>query len=95
MHTVVPSPHCHSLKVGSRARHRDPIYLRRRANRDQAASADTTASCYRQAGNHWNCITPGAYCPKAAHRRYGYAKITKRQYRCGIYSNGQWRWKRV
>lgn len=59
------------------------------------AHASAGASCYRQVGSHWNCITPGAYCPKAAHRRYGYAKVTKRTYRCSIYSNGQWRWKRI
>jgi hypothetical protein len=53
------------------------------------------ASCYRQVGTHWACVTPGAYCPAAARKKLGYAKTTKRQYRCSVYSNGQWRWKRV
>lgn len=60
------------------------------------ADASTVAAVcqYRQSGNHWNCITPGAYCPGAAHGKYGYAKVTNRRYRCSVYSNGQWRWKR-
>ena len=53
------------------------------------------ASCYRQVGSHWACVTPGAYCPKAAHAKYGYATTTSRKYRCSVYSNGQWRWRRV
>jgi hypothetical protein len=54
------------------------------------------AACtYQRSGNHWNCVTPGAYCPKAAHNRYGYAKVTNRKYSCSQYDNGQWRWKRV
>lgn len=59
------------------------------------AHASTTASCYRQVGSHWACVTPGAYCPKAARSRYGYAAVTNRKYKCSVYSNGQWRWKRV
>jgi len=58
--------------------------------------SEASAACtYGRSGNHWNCITPGAYCPKAAHYRYGYAKVTNRRYKCSIYSNGAWRWKRV
>ncbi|MEV4091890.1 hypothetical protein [Streptosporangium saharense] len=60
-----------------------------------ATPAAATASCtYQRSGNHWNCVTPGAYCPAAAHGRYGYAKVTKRRYTCTRYPNGQWRWKR-
>ncbi|GAB2488216.1 hypothetical protein GCM10027187_64340 [Streptosporangium sandarakinum] len=36
-----------------------------------------------------------AYCPKAAHGRAGYAKVTGRRHTCARYSNGQWRWKRA
>lgn len=61
----------------------------------RAATHATAASCYRRVQNHWNCITPGAYCPRAAHGKYGYAKVTHRKYKCSEYSNGQWRWKRV
>ncbi|MER6949868.1 hypothetical protein ABT294_38220 [Nonomuraea sp. NPDC000554] len=57
--------------------------------------AGVTASCYQREGNHWNCVTPGAYCPKAAHNRNGFAKVTNRLYTCSQYSNGQWRWKRA
>lgn len=60
-----------------------------------AAPSSSAACTYRRVGNHWNCITPGAYCPKAAHGKAGYAKATKRKYRCSLYDNGQWRWKRV
>lgn len=64
-----------------------------------AASAESTtavAACkYRRAGSVWKCITPGAYCPKAAHGRYGYDKYKNRRYRCVKYPNGKWRWKRA
>lgn len=58
--------------------------------------ASTAASCYQRVGNHWNCITPGAFCPKAAHNRYGYAKVTKKHYRC-LYKSADpyWRWRRA
>ncbi|MEU5869887.1 hypothetical protein ABZ815_52625 [Nonomuraea sp. NPDC047529] len=52
-------------------------------------------SCYRQAGTHWACVTPGAYCPKAARNKYGYTQGTNRRYKCSEYSNHQWRWKRA
>lgn len=58
-------------------------------------NATATACTYQRSGNHWNCVTPGAYCPKAARNRYGFAKATNRKYQCSQYSNGQWRWKRV
>ncbi|MCT9934970.1 hypothetical protein N5079_32670 [Planotetraspora sp. A-T 1434] len=49
-----------------------------------------------RSGNHWQCITPGAYCPAAAHGKYGYAKVTKRRYKCSYYSSdGRWHWKRA
>lgn len=61
-----------------------------------APTAVVAAACtYQRSGNHWNCVTPGAYCPKAAHTKYGYAKVTNRKYKCSVYSNGQWRWKRI
>jgi hypothetical protein len=50
------------------------------------------ASCYQRSGDHWTCVTPGAYCPAAAHGKYGYSR-TKVRYRCSEYSNHQWRWK--
>ncbi|GHH66039.1 hypothetical protein GCM10017673_11090 [Streptosporangium violaceochromogenes] len=62
----------------------------------QGHAATASAACtYQRSGNHWNCVTPGAFCPKAAHWKYGYAKNTHRRYRCSEYSNGQWRWKRA
>lgn len=62
----------------------------------QGHAVAASASCtYQRSGNHWNCVTPGAYCPKAAHTKYGYAKVTNRKYKCSVYSNGQWRWKRI
>ncbi|MEV7804972.1 hypothetical protein AB0O28_18685 [Microbispora sp. NPDC088329] len=61
-----------------------------------AHAASSAASCYQRAGNHWNCITPGAYCPAAAHGKYGYAKVTKKRYRCSYYSSDhRWHWKRA
>ncbi len=64
------------------------------------AAADATtaaAACkYQQSGNHWVCITPGAFCPAAAHKRYGYAKVTNRRYRCTLTSGDiRWRWHRA
>ena len=56
------------------------------------ADASTSAACtYQQSGNHWNCITPGAFCPAAAHGKYGYAKVTNRKYKCKS-SSPRWRW---
>ncbi|GII89720.1 hypothetical protein Ssi03_77100 [Sphaerisporangium siamense] len=61
-----------------------------------AADATTAAAAcqYKRVGNHWNCITPGAYCPAAAHGKLGISK-TGNRYRCTRYSNGRWRWKRA
>ncbi|WP_405140676.1 hypothetical protein OG589_27380 [Sphaerisporangium sp. NBC_01403] len=58
-----------------------------------AADASTTAAAcqYKQSGNHWNCITPGAFCPADAHGKYGYAKVTGKKYRCKS-SSPRWRW---
>lgn len=62
----------------------------------QAVSTGTAQACsYGRSGNHWRCITPGAFCPKAAHYKYGYAKVTGRKYRCSRYTATTWRWKRV
>ncbi|MEV0971399.1 hypothetical protein [Microtetraspora glauca] len=61
-----------------------------------AAPAFVSAACgVQRVGDHWNCVTPGAYCPAAAHGKYGYDKYKGRKYRCVRYSNGKWRWKRA
>ncbi|MFC5181926.1 hypothetical protein [Actinomadura harenae] len=55
----------------------------------------SAARCHsHKVHQHWECVTPGSYCPKAAHLRYGYAYKTGKRYRCVRYTNGQWRWKR-
>ena len=55
-----------------------------------------TCHAHKVSGHsYWTCITPGSYCPKAAHLHYGYAKTTNRRYKCSRYSNGAWRWKRA
>ncbi|MFF5245033.1 hypothetical protein ACFY3V_12215 [Streptosporangium sp. NPDC000095] len=62
-----------------------------------AVSAGAHAACqYRQDKQVWRCITPGAFCPKAARGKYGYAKVTNRKYRC-LYKNSDpyWRWRRA
>lgn len=62
-----------------------------------APVATSTAGCaYRRDGQVWRCITPGAFCPAAAHGKYGYAKVTNKKYRC-IKASGdiRWRWKPV
>jgi hypothetical protein len=59
----------------------------------------TAATCHaHRSGNHWVCVTPGSYCPAAAHRKYGVAKAqyTHKRYRCSYYgSDGRWHWKRA
>ncbi|MCP2336826.1 hypothetical protein [Actinomadura rupiterrae] len=58
--------------------------------------AVTAARCHsHKVHQHWECVTPGSYCPKAAHLKYGYAYKTGKRYRCVRYTNGQWRWKRA
>ncbi len=57
------------------------------------ATASAAASCYRRDGNVWRCITPGAFCPAAAHGKYGYARTTNRRYKCKS-SSPRWRWLR-
>jgi hypothetical protein len=45
--------------------------------------------------NHWACITPGAFCPRAAHEHWGWAKVTGRHYWCEESTPiGRWRWLR-
>jgi hypothetical protein len=58
-----------------------------------AAESASAASChYHRSGSHWVCITPGAFCPGAAHRHYGLDKYNlKRKYWCE-YNHG-WRWE--
>jgi hypothetical protein len=73
-----------------------PAALAAPAGATVAHSASVAASCYKRVGNHWNCITPGAYCPAAAHGKYGYAKVTGKRYRCSYYqSDGRRHWKRA
>ena len=61
-----------------------------------SSAGASAASCYKRVGNHWNCITPGAFCPKAAHNRYGYAKVTKKRYKCTYKrADPYWRWRRA
>ncbi|MER6942473.1 hypothetical protein ABT294_00495 [Nonomuraea sp. NPDC000554] len=73
-----------------------PVAVSLPASASVQGHASTAASCYKQQGTHWVCITPGAFCPKAAHQRYGYAKVTNRKYKC-IYksSDPYWRWRRA
>ena len=62
----------------------------------QAPAVVSAHACaYRRDGNVWRCVTPGAYCPKAAHGRYGYAKTTGKRYKCTQYTRTTWRWKRA
>ena len=62
-----------------------------------AQAAAFSARCHaHQVGSHWSCVTPGSYCPAAAHGHYGYAYKTGRRYRCSYYSSdGRWHWKRA
>ncbi|GLY86002.1 hypothetical protein [Actinoallomurus iriomotensis] len=63
-----------------------------------ATTVSAAARCHAHkvsGTSHWTCITPGSYCPAAAHKKYGYAYKTGKRYRCVKYSNGRWRWKRA
>lgn len=60
-----------------------------------SVQASAVACKYKRDGRVWRCITPGAYCPKAARNRYGYAKATNRRYKCSQYTKTTWRWKRA
>lgn len=53
----------------------------------------SASSCrYHRSGSHWICVTPGAFCPKAAHHHYGLDKYNlKRKYWCE--KNHGWRWE--
>ncbi|WP_405084339.1 hypothetical protein [Microbispora sp. NBC_01389] len=55
------------------------------------ASSASAATCYRQAGDHWECVTPGAFCPAAAHGLYGYSE-SGAKYQC-VQDGSYWRWK--
>jgi hypothetical protein len=62
------------------------------------AAVPAMASCHAHkvsGTSHWTCVTPGSYCPAAAHSHYGYAAKTGKRYKCVKYSNGRWRWKRA
>jgi hypothetical protein len=64
-----------------------------------AASAAPTlaaAGCrIHRVGAHWECVTPGAFCARAAHGKWGYAKVTHRKYWCKYRSGDiRWRWLR-
>ncbi|GAA0360019.1 hypothetical protein GCM10009530_06660 [Microbispora corallina] len=56
-----------------------------------AVAHSASASCYRQVGDHWECVTPGAFCPAAAHGKYGYSEDGD-AYRC-VQDGSYWRWK--
>ncbi|MFI7625431.1 hypothetical protein [Microbispora rosea] len=56
-----------------------------------AGTASVSAGCYRQAGDHWECVTPGAFCPAAAHGRNGTSQSGV-SYRC-VQDGSYWRWK--
>lgn len=59
-----------------------------------AASAAPAQTCHvHQVGSHWTCVTPGAFCPKAAHNHFGYVKNHpgKRDH-CKVASDSRWRW---
>jgi len=60
-----------------------------------SVQASAAACKYKRDGRVWRCITPGAYCPKAARNRYGYAKATNKRYKCSQYTKTTWRWKRA
>lgn len=60
-----------------------------------AVQSHAVACKYKRDGKVWRCVTPGAYCPKAARGKYGYAKVTKKRYKCVKYSKTTWRWKRA
>ncbi|MEU6725449.1 hypothetical protein ABZ917_17215 [Nonomuraea wenchangensis] len=60
-----------------------------------ATQAHASACTYKRDGNVWRCVTPGAYCPKEARNRYGYAKVTGKRYKCSQYTRTTWRWKRA
>ena len=61
----------------------------------QAAKAKPCKAHKKPRKAYWVCVTPGSYCPKVARKKYGYAYKTMKRYRCSVYSNGQWRWKRA
>ncbi|MEU8174194.1 hypothetical protein AB0C14_15055 [Microbispora hainanensis] len=54
-------------------------------------TSSTSAGCYRQVGDHWECVTPGAFCPAAAHGRSGTSQDGD-SYRC-VQDGSYWRWK--
>jgi len=60
-----------------------------------SVQVSAVACKYKRDGKVWRCITPGAYCPKAARGKYGYAKVTKKRYKCVKYTKTTWRWKRA
>lgn len=74
------------------------------APHSHAASADwcrqkqPSGRYYYQHKNHWDCISPGAFCAKSQYNAYGYsmraAAHTKR-YKCVRYSSNTWHWKPV
>lgn len=57
-----------------------------------AGSASASSCHYHRSGSHWVCVTPGAFCPRAAHHHYGLDKYnSSRKYWCE--SNDGWRWE--
>ncbi|MGI5273140.1 hypothetical protein ACQEUU_37680 [Nonomuraea sp. CA-218870] len=75
----------------------DPAAAQAAVHAPAAVSVQSSAQActYKRDGNVWRCVTPGAYCPKAARSKYGYAKVTKKRYKCVQYTRTTWRWKRA
>lgn len=56
-----------------------------------AGPAVASSCSYHQSGNHWVCVTPGAYCPKAAHGHYGLDRYNvARKYWCENKNGRRW-----
>ncbi|WP_424531144.1 hypothetical protein ACOZ38_14615 [Sphaerisporangium viridialbum] len=58
-----------------------------------AGTADAAVCRVHQVGQHWECVTPGAFCSAAAHGKVGIAKVTGKRYQCKQ-SSPRWRWLR-
>lgn len=63
-----------------------------------ASPAEAACTAHKVPGkSYWTCVTPGAYCPAAAHNKIGYGKAAPhRKYKCLEYSSdSRWHWKRA
>lgn len=61
------------------------------AEASPTGTSSASAGCYRQVGDHWECVTPGAFCPAAAHGGNGTSQDGD-SYRC-VQDGAYWRWK--